>query len=355
MKKLFLLVPVAALAMTACTSESTESVGAGQQPKEIAFTPLAQPATRTTVQYAQDGTTFPTTNSMYVAAYDVTKATNFFEATKFDNSGEASTTTPTINKWTGGRFWPLSTTTINFLAYTGFNGTAGDEENGATWGSNYASQVQLVMTDNSTAQKDLMYACGTGTVTKTGNSVTYPEVPMSFKHAQAWITFNANTTSTCGGKVKLNSITLNGASYSGTYLVTHTGYDGSVAQSVSGVWSSLGAKGTVAGGDETAVAVQGWTPAAIAYASSGNGVAVGHGIMIVPDDTSTGDFRSFTINYSIEGSDATYDFEYTPASTNIAQNQHFIYNIVFNLHQIEIVPSVVDWTPDTEATVNIPE
>ena len=160
MKKLFLF-SVAALAFCACSNDTVVSDSNSViQPKEISFSPLAKPNTRAAV----DGTTFPTTISMQVAAYDVTNDRNFFTHTQFDHSGEGTI-------WAGGKYWPLSAAYINFLAYTNFQGTAGSETNGATWATDEASQVTLVMTDNKTAQKDLMYAIGNGEVTNpSGNN-----------------------------------------------------------------------------------------------------------------------------------------------------------------------------------------
>lgn len=338
MKKYLFLASVAALSFTACTNETEEYVGAGSanQQQEIAFFPLNQKATKAAV----DGTTFPTTSAIQVAAYDVTNTRNFFTHTTFSYSGAGTI-------WTGNKYWPLSAAYINFLGYTNFQGTAGSETEGATWASNEASQVTLVMTDNKTAQKDLMYAWGNGEVSQTGNTLTFPEnVPMVFKHAQAWISFYADAyDATSGGKVTLNSITLNGAKYNGTYTVTLTNYNASSSQSVAGAWSGL----PVATQD---VAVPNWTPAAIAYDDSGNGVVVGDGLMIVPDDDAeTADFTSFTINYTLDGN--TYDYTYTPVSRNVDQAKHYIYNINFHLHEILISATVTDWADQTPVDVPV--
>ena len=322
MKK-FLLIPVAALTFVACTSETIEFTDDAQQTREIAFAPLNQKATRAAV----DGATF-TPTTMVVAAWDVTNSRDFFTATTF---------TKDATTWKGGKYWPLSQAYINFLAYAELN------EGSATWnlsGENKAaSGVTLVMADNQTAQKDLMYAIGNGQVTQSGNTLTFPtNVPMTFKHAQAWIRFMADAyDATSGGKVTLNSITLNGAKYNGTYTVTHTNYNDFSSQSVSGVWSALGSTADVA--------VPSWSAAAIAYDDSGDGVVVGDGLLIVPDDDSaTADFTSFTINYTLDGN--TYNYTYTPASAayaNVDQAKKYTFKIVFHLHEIEIAPEVTDW------------
>lgn len=323
MKKYFFLISVAALAMTACTNESDEYVGS-QESREIAFAPVTENATRAAV----DGTTF-TPTTMEVAAWDVTNGRDFFTATTF---------TKDATTWKGGKYWPLSAAYINFLAYSELN--AGS----ATWNlagaDKAASGVTLVMADNRSAQKDLMYAIGNGEVTQSSNTLTFPtNVPMTFKHAQAWVRFMADAyDAASGGKVTLNSITLNGAKYNGTFTVTHTNYNASSSQSVAGAWSALPALGSD-------VAVPNWSSAAIAYDGSGDGVNVGDGLLIVPDDNNTtADFTSFTIAYSLDGND--YIYTYTPetaAAANVDQAKKYTFKINFHLHEIEIAPEVTDW------------
>ena len=329
MKKLFLLVPVAALVMTACTSESTESVGAAQQPKEISFTALAQPNTRAAVE----GTTF-TPTTMTVAAYDATNDREFFDATTFTKDGAV---------WKGGKYWPFTATDVNFMAYSELQNAATPV---LTWDATATTSTWvLVMTDNKTAQKDLMYAKGFGQVTQpSGNTLSFNSdapVTMEFKHAQALIKFNADAyDATSDGKVTLNSITLNGAKYNGTYTITFTNNKESSSQGITGAWSALGSTADVT--------VPGWdTPTAIAYDSSGNGQSVGDGLMIVPDDNDeTADWTSFTINYVLDG--LNYTYTYAPTSRNVQQGKMYTYNIVFKLHEIEISATATDWVENAD-------
>lgn len=342
-KSLFFLAAAAALVFASCNNDvkldENKALVTSNQQKEIAFAPLSNTPKHAIKRAAVDGTTFPTTADMQVAAYDVTNTRNFFTHTTFSYSGAS-------NIWKGGKYWPLSAAYINFLAYANFNGTAGSETNGATWATDEASQVTLVMTDNKTAQKDLMYAIGNGEVTQSGNTLNFPtNVPMQFQHAQAWVSFYADAyDANSGGKVTLKSIRLNGAKYSGTYTISHTNYNATSSQSVSGTWN-------VTGSPTADVEVPNWTPAAIAYDDSGNGVHVGDGLLIVPDDAVAGDFTSFTIAYTLDNND--YEYTYTPASTNVDQKKHYIYNIVFHLHEIEISATVTDWADQTPVEVPI--
>jgi len=333
MKKLFLF-SVVALALGACSNDDvvTENTKANQ-PKEISFAPIAQPSTRAAV----DGTTFPDI-AMKVTAYDAGNSRVFFDATTFSKSSST---------WKGGKYWPLAPTTINFLAIANANA---DNETGVTWGSNKADQVEIVMSDNSTAQRDLMYACGTGSVTQSTNALTFPtNVPMEFKHAQAWVKFTVQAnSSTEASAITVNSITLNSVSCAGTYTVTHTNWDktkaqrdaadpaGSLNGSVSGVWSAYSA----GAGSKAVIKAAGYSALTTSEQAFGD-------LMVVPDQG----MASFTINYTIDGN--TYNYIYTPASTTLAQATKYVYNITFNLHEIEIAPSVADWSTGSTTPVNV--
>lgn len=345
MKKILFVFTVAAVALTACTNESTEYVGSGPEAKEIAFSPLTQPTTRAAVE----GTTFPTTiTNMYVSAYDASNNRPFFDATTFTYASAKAVVSgaTTYQVWAGGKYWPFNPVTINFLAYTELNSTSGSS---ATWGATgdsplpNAAKVTLVMADNSTAQNDLMYAIGTGAVTESSTSLTFPtKVDMQFKHAQALIAFTVKSSDPVGSAITINSIKLTGAKYGGTFTVTHNNYNSpTVARTATGVWSALSAASS------DPVIVPGWTASALSTTET----AVGNGLMIVPDETDSGDFTSFTINYTLD--EKTYDFTYTPTSTNVAKGSKYIYNIVFTLHEILVAPTVENWGSTTATAVNI--
>jgi hypothetical protein len=291
-----------------------------------------------------DGTAFPTTLDMKVAAYQV-EATGgsagvYFDATTFKYQYVAGSASGSGTYWGGNpaKYWPLTPVYINFLASANANA---DNSTGVTWGSNKADQVTIVMSDNLSAQRDLMYARGDGAVTQSGNALTFPDkVDMEFKHAQAWIDFKVKANSTVETAITINSITLTGAKYNGTYTVTHTAYNAKTGQSVAGAWSALGSAQNIA--------VPGWSATALTTSL----VTVGNGLMIVPDDNAeTADFTSFTIAYSMGGKDYTYT--YTPTSKNVDQKKHYIYEINFTLHEIYINPTIEDWADQTATSVGI--
>ena len=339
MKKLFILA-AAAIAFASCSNDDVVAEKTTQnQPKEIEFQAIAQPGTRAAVE----GTNFPTTLDMKVAAYQV-EATGgsagvYFDATPFKYQYVAGSASGSGSYWGGdpAKYWPLTPAYINFLAIANANA---NNTTGVTWGSNKADAVTIVMADNSSAQEDLMYARGNGAVTQSGNTLTFPDkVDMEFKHAQAWIGFKVKAYSIVEQAITVNSITLTGAKYNGTYTVTHTAYNAKTGQSVAGAWSALG--------DAQNIAVPGWSATALTTSFA----TVGNGLMIVPDDAATGDFTSFTINYTYDSKNYTYT--YTPASTQVEQAKHYIYEITFKLHEIFISPTVEDWADQSATSVSI--
>ena len=324
MKKVLFMISVAAVALASCSNESTEYVG-DNSPKEIAFMPLAQKATRAAVA----GSAFDADTHMKVSAWDVVTGSgrNFFSDKEFAKSE---------NTWKGTPnpiYWPLSPTTINFLAYA--NLTAGS----AAWDSDAAKEVALTMGDNSTTQNDLMFAIGTGTVVQNpDNTLAFPtSVPMVFKHAQAWIQFNIKAVSaTVASALTINSITLNDVSCQGVCTVTQTNYNQTSSQSVAAVWSGYG---TYAG--NIAAVKDGGFVFSTSYDEFAN-------LLVVPNQGITG----FTINYTLDSKD--YNYTYTITDGTLAQATKYIYNINFNLHEIEIAPSIEDWVDETPVNVEVP-
>lgn len=329
MKKALILFSAAALALVSCAK--VQDVYAPES-HEIAFQALATPATRVaadTYQYAISNAVFPTDLNMYVAAYQVEPTPkNYFEGTQFTYSG---------SNWGGAtpRYWPLYAAYINFLAYANVTGTA----TFAAAGDGYASGAVITQTDNSSAQTDLMYAIGNGTVSNSGNTWTIPtDVDMTFIHAQAWIDFTVKAANTAAEAITVNSVTLNGANYSGIYTITHANFDSKTSQSVSGAWTSPGSNKDVV--------VPDWSAAAL---DEDTAVTVGKGLMIVPGASA---FTSFTVNYTLNGED--FDYTYTPTSTTVAQATHYTYALTFTLQEIRVDAAVAPWTNGGSTPVAIP-
>lgn len=349
MKKVLFLASLAAIAMTSCTSESNEYVG-DNSPKEIAFRPMASSMTRAVVSGARTATSgFAATQTMFVAAYNATANADYFDCTSFGKSADS---------WAGGKYWPMGVVSLNFLAVT-----EGPESANPVFGinpgsgyANFASQAVVTMTDNSTTQHDLMYACARQTTTDNGNGTFgYPTVPLAFQHALSWVCFTvkAYDAATAAAGIVLKNVTLNDAVYSGICTISLANYNSpSEALSATPAW------------DASDYATQIASPVDKTVLDSDGSIAVnttpsdvGNGILLVPNPNKTAEvlnasFASFTVKYT-DSNSTERTFTYTPDTRSMEPGKKYIYNIIFRLNEILIVPTVQDWTAGGSGDVNI--
>lgn len=369
MKKLFLF-SVAALAFCACSSDEvvSENSAANQQPKEISFAPLNKVNTRAAVQ----GTTFPEANTMEVRAYQSSAtAGEYFAKTTFARK-EISTG---VYKWGGNtpQYWPLIPATINFFAVSAAGVNAGDitiadalasatVEYDATASNNASNTAYFA-----TTQSDIMYAFNRGSVTKSGNTLTFPnEVGMVFNHALALINFQIKAGNDASTAIEIYKIELNGARYTGDLTITNTN-----AATLNDTWSAkvdwspndvvnkvqvpnIGNTTTPVGLTTSYVPTNSNTETASDWAS----------LMIIPTQQKTDSpisygFTTFTIYYRLNGHDYTYTYAPTlsgsdPALTAVQAGYKYTYQITMTLHEILINPSVTAWT-EQNSNVAIPQ
>ena len=345
MKKYFYLFAAAAVALASCSSDDTiaenSSVG-NQQQKEIALSAFAQKATRAAIS---DGT-YPDNQVMQVAAYSFPKTSSWAAGGYFDKTPFNGTN---ATNWTGTpkRYWPLSDAYVSFLAVTGVDAediTFDQTEYSSV--KHYASGAAVVYDAASfTAQGDLMYSGKQEEVTKSGNTLTYPDdADMVFKHALAQLNFKIRVpnAATYTDVIDVTSIVVNGAYQTGTFTITNTGYDTAGDPTPTGTWGSFGSATatTVPSSSYTAALPNDGT-----YADCGN-------VLLVPQASPTTSFTSFTINFTMHGK--AYSFEYTPASTVLAQATKYIYNITFTLNEIIIDPVVTTWADGGSTDIAIP-
>ena len=348
MKKILFLASLAAVAMTSCTSESNEYVG-DNTPKEIAFMPVNQMATRAAIE---DGV-FPTGESMQVAAYQVeptASAGNYFSGTTFAYNSAATTAQSGTPIWSGNptkRYWPLSACYINFLAYANVTGTATFD------GTTPASAATITMTDNSSAQKDLVYAIGNGAVTQSVNVLSFPaNVGMAFQHAQSLIAFRVKAYGDAeASAITVKKIILNNAYYAGTFVITHTNYNAKASQSVDGLWTSVsGQKATLDVPGSASISINKST-----FTDAGS-------VLVVPNSTQTTpptvdpSFDSFTVEYTFDSKDYSYTYvPDTPSGRVLTKATKYVYDITFKLHEIMINPSVASWGNGGTGSITIQE
>ena len=323
MKRFFFLAVAATAMLAACNK--TEIVPTGDA-QEISFVAVNKVATKVPV----NGTAFKADDDMHVAAYIVAGSEtdgNFFGPTYFKKNG---------TYWTGNppRYWPLTTSKINFLAVTGKGGGASNST--TTFTGPFASGATVILNDNSAFnQNDLMFAAGQGTHTQGDD---YTAVSMVFKHALSWVNFQLSKKEESGYDIVVNSIKLNGASYQGTLTLSNGQFNEETPQETGKVvatWSDTTPKKDVPvphkDGKRVAESVKLTEEAQL----------FGNGLLVVP-----GYADSFTINYTLtqeDGTANTFDYTYTLPTGEWKMAKKYFYNINISLHEIEVKPSVTEW------------
>lgn len=359
MKKVLCFAAAALTLFAAC--QKTTVVYDNSEPQEIAVFAVNKTATKAPVA----GTDFPDDYDMQVAAYLAsggigTESGDYFDGTLF--------TKGTGDVWTGGKYWPMSTATLNFLAVavppassSSYTGTAEVVFGEGTTRSNFVQKAVVTfngnqITDDNYNQFDLMYAAGSQSHTEGG---TYNNVEMTFKHALSWIKFtvatnlknkdaNDNTFS-----MKVNSIRLSGASYGGTLTISTTAdLTGNLANATySPVWTNWSAAVQNVyvpnvDGDDKAEAVDELSK----YEATPTAKPFGNGLLVVPYNYTTTTPPSVTINYTMDQGDGEYTFERTVTipAINWECNKIYTYALNINLTEISISPSVSEWPDDDD-------
>ena len=373
MKKILFLASLAAVAMTSCTSESNEYVGGNDNtPKEIAFMPINQKATRAAVQ----GTTFPTANTMEVKAYQTQpSAVGYFDKTTYKYQYAAGASTGSGTTWGGdpARYWPLSPAKLNFFAVS----CAGVDAADITIANALASaEVKYKTTGNTSAntysettQSDIMYAFNRAAVTESSHALVFPaSVGMEFKHALALINFQIKAGNDASKAIKIKKIELNGARYTGTLAITNTN-----AATVADTWSAIVDWTPDAVVDNVVVPNIGNTETPVALTTSfvptnadPATASDWASLMIIPTQQKAASpisygFTTIKITYVLDNKEYTY--EYAPAGwtdddsnaatpdvpnyTYVTAGTKYTYQITMTLHEILILPTVDAWDDAT--------
>lgn len=359
MKKNLFLISVVALALGACSNDTTleQAAQKSNQPAEIGFTALSLPSTRAAVQ----GTTFPTTNTMEVVAYQTDpSAANYFAKTTFKKDASADV----WRGWNGSayapKYWPLSAAKLNFFAVSGAGVNNADITISSTLNKDDVADVNFAKTGatgtyTNATQSDIMYAFGRGYVEQSGNALhfnsgttTDAPVNMVFKHTMSLIKFQVKAADDASKAITINYIKLNGASYTGTLKLTSdaTITANTGAPTITPTWTPDATEDNV-----TVPNISSYSLTTTYAPADGGAEGTWASLIVVPNATKG--FNSFTINYTFDGH--TYDYTYTPSPVvPVAAGNVYTYQLNFQLHEITINPSVTEWATGASSVVNIP-
>ena len=323
MKKFFFSI-LAVGAIVACTKSEVKY---GNE-SEISFSPVASTATKAEVFGAVDGTAYPTAETFHVWGYwqgDVPAGSDnsaFTNPSAYIN-GQAFKYA-SGNVWKGrdkSYYWPKTGSMI-FACLSPVGAPV--EGNVVTSHSLRDNAFSFAYNNPNKTEEtvDLMWVNNTASYSEqTGRN----NVPVTFKHALAWITFKVKGESvTQDGGYKINSLTLNEVK---TY--------GSFNSAVNGEWTSQG------------------TPKAYTVFTDGlNGSQNLTGTYVDLENHPQG---TLVIPQSAEKYTATLVYTNTLGDTPIVETidlnlgtgweigKHYTYNITFSPVEILIQPDVTDW------------
>lgn len=321
MKKIFLIAASAMMVFASCTKVNINYENDGQ-PQEIGVFAVNKNMVKGAV--SNEGT-FPENYVMmvssYLAAGDGT-AGAYFSNKEFTGSNSI---------WTGGQYWPVSAATLNFLA------VAPEVASAVTTAISDEGVATVTVQSNETNQYDVMYAVGQAS--KEAGVAPDADVDMLFKHALSWINFKFKTTNPSGVTIKINSVTINGATVNGTLKVTSTAYKSTGAQAATASWNATAS--------QSGIDVPG---AAENFTLDSDYKTFGNGLLVVPAKAT-----NFVIKYTItptNGTPQTFNYTHTLTETDTwAMAKNYTYNVSITLTEITIAPSVDPWV-DYDADEN---
>lgn len=366
----FAAIAAALLAAASCSLDSITTLSDAVQPQEIGIRTLGSaPGTKSAI----DGTAFPQGYDMMVSAYKnigshagEDASADYFEGIQFAYDGTSGSWKSTK----GPKYWPLDGT-LDFLAvasagtHTSANGLdLSYSSNACTWGdipgnaaNNVAKKVVLNVPDNSEKFDDLLY----GAANAQGASASGTGI--AFRHAMASVVFVAKCNVAYDADenkgITIDGITIDGAKYSGTLTVANPAAGGGSGD-LTAAWSSLGS--TVAHlsarvwnsgnsgikTDEPALSALhlGTTYKDISAAAN----RFGEAYVILPGQAAVPFTVTYTIHNGFEADGTTpknnqVQYQYTPSGT-WQMGKKYVYQLDFNLTEILVNPTVVNWEPE---------
>lgn len=368
MKKLsFILAAVAAtLFAVSCNKQSSVTTDVPGLQTEIGFRPVGGMAAKSAI----NGTAFPQGYDMMVSAYrnvgsfaGEDSSQDYFEGIQFGYNDD-------VTAWKsekGAKYYPLDGT-LDFLAVAsaGYNNGETGIAPTATWGesSNVAKKVVLTVPANYTKFDDLMYASANA------QGISDSGTPMEFHHAMTSVVFiakcNVAYDEATNAGITIDGITIDGAKHSGTLTISNPSA-GQGSGELSAAWSALGDQ-------QDHVAARVWNASNLGTNASETTLAnlnlattaatlgakpFGEGYVILPPQAAV----PFTVTYTIHNgfaSDGTtklnkqVQYQYTPEG-EWQMGKKNVYSLDFNLTEILINPTIVDWDAVEAELVPIPD
>ena len=329
---------IALLLLLACSCAKTITQ---EDPRELTFRPVASTPTKADPEL--NGTSLGTDNSYVIlASASASGQPEYMNGQWFTYEGtaakwRATVTTDITDSGTYDYdypvFWPLSGTTVDFLAlalkpaaYTALTTDPGSIvfNDGSHGGS--AGGVTITEWNTYADQYDVMYAVNNG---QSVGSSSAGSVPLSFQHALAVVGFTAKSTSDAG-IFELKGMKFNDLQFKGTLTVDNTATELSPTWSVPDNDSHRGDKDIP------------MTQASFSVPGSGaTGMAIkctDH-LLVIPQTS-----RSVTLTYRVHNSLTDLTCVLALPRTVWKAGHKYIYNLSFRPTEILVEDvTVVDW------------
>lgn len=343
MKKL-VLAALAIGAMAACTKSNVQF----EQPGEIAFQPVAQKATKAAV----DGTVYPVDESFIVWAWwdDVAPSDNptyaNYTAAKYINEGKFIAR-DNFN-WGGETpyYWPTSGSLV-------FAGYSPADANATSFGYSVENQKftvdDYIQDTDISKTNDLMWFDVMKSYLKNpgGAEDLAKGVPVVFKHALSWLTFNfVLDKEITNHQWEITGITLKQVNTKGDFEAVK-----SDKAADAGTWilsTNAADKADMTVYTKTGGAAEYITTTSTPYENTENGVVV------IPQQC-----VKLHVNYNLRAStgvvipqEVTLDLTAGTDRSNWLPGKHYVYTVVFGANEILVSPSVHDW--EDVPVANIP-
>ena len=222
-------------------------------------------------------------------------------------------------------YWPMG----GRLDFMGYSADEPLPESAVAWGRGVSTERMTVDVDSTHTQDDILFAYVAPRASLEGTPVE-----MVFKHAQAWLQFVLHAKdASVEDVVTLHKVVFDDVYTQGRLEVTRP-----FGLEAEGIWTYRFDErydkivDDVTGIYGTTMKVQN------KYLD-----------MLLPEQK----MKGFTLFYTLDGGDIMLEYHYIlPSGDTWEMGKKYIYDITFSPHQIEIVPSVIDWSA-VSGNVNI--
>ena len=353
MKK-FVIAALAIGAMAACTKSNVKF----EQPGEISFQPVAQKATKAT----STSTTYPTDEKFNVWAWwddsSVSDAPTYadFVANSYISEGEFKNKVGTSWGGTDPYYWP-TTGSLVFAGYSPASAMTNPSQFSYNLSDKTFKATDYVQSRELANTTDLMWFDVTdksynSNTNKNSQNVDVNGVPVVFKHALSWLTFQFKLKDAdVPEKWRITKVILTGIEDKATF----TAEKGANPSWTTPIYSQDGAdkdQFTVFTGSHTV------TNTAVVLEGTGTGSTDEGSVIVIPQSCAES-AAELVITYDLTGTPGNVLSGQTVAlPLNVTGNAwksgyHYIYTITFGGNEILIVPEVTAWAPEVVTPIPV--